>query len=137
MLIFLTDSLAAWLPFDQLSANLKILGECDIHTPRRHIPVEIYYISTTIYHQNCFNAISIFNQNHRRYVRSLDPSQLHGNLKSAVSSNCQPFDKVIDNQKVQKTVAPCGAIANSLFNGTPFLSFPLALKIYFRDTCIL
>jgi len=65
-----------------------------------------------------YYGLSNFYQNHRRYVRSLDPSQLHGNLKSAVSSNCQPFDKVIDNQKVQKTVAPCGAIANSLFNDT-------------------
>ena len=54
-------------------------------------------------------------QNHRRYVRSRDDLQLHGELKSTVSSDCDPFSKVNGTP-----IAPCGAIANSLFNGRLF-----------------
>ena len=46
--------------------------------------------------------------------------------------NCQPFDKVnvvINNQTVQKTVAPCGAIANSLFNDCLMIYFDLSIRI--------
>ena len=51
-------------------------------------------------------------QNHRRYVRSRDDLQLHGQLKGKVSSDCDPFGNVNSTP-----IAPCGAIANSLFNG--------------------
>ena len=53
-------------------------------------------------------------------MRSRDDSQLHGDLKTKVAGDCSPFDKanVMENNKsVSKPVAPCGAIANSLFNG--------------------
>ena len=61
-------------------------------------------------------------QNSRRYVKSLDSYQLIG-LKSErddeLTSDCEPFryqhvDKK-DNTKVK--YEPCGAIANSIFNG--------------------
>lgn len=51
-------------------------------------------------------------QNHRRYVRSRDDLQLHGQLNGKVSSDCDPFGTFNDTP-----IAPCGAIANSLFNG--------------------
>jgi hypothetical protein len=51
-------------------------------------------------------------QNHRRYVRSRDDNQLLGK-SGAVSSDCQPFQQ--NGSNVDYT--PCGAIANSKFNG--------------------
>ncbi|KAK2566171.1 Cell cycle control protein 50A [Acropora cervicornis] len=51
-------------------------------------------------------------KNHRRYVRSRDDLQLNGKLKEKkVSSDCEPFAKFN-----KSPIAPCGAIANSLFN---------------------
>lgn len=66
-----------------------------------------------------YYGLSNFYQNHRRYVKSRDDVQLLGNPKST-SSDCEPFamDKdPLDNNKL-KPIAPCGAIANSLFNDT-------------------
>ncbi|KAJ7392111.1 hypothetical protein OS493_013478 [Desmophyllum pertusum] len=60
-----------------------------------------------------YYGLSNFYQNHRRYVRSRDDLQLHGQLDGKVSSGCDPFGKVNGTP-----VAPCGAIANSLFNDT-------------------
>ena len=48
-------------------------------------------------------------------MRSRDDLQLHGQLEGKVSSDCDPFAKVNDTP-----IAPCGAIANSLFNGRLF-----------------
>ncbi|XP_065654307.1 cell cycle control protein 50A isoform X3 [Hydra vulgaris] len=58
-----------------------------------------------------YYGLSNFYQNHRRYVRSRDDSQLHGEVSSSVNSNCDPFGS--SNGIVY---APCGAIANSMFN---------------------
>lgn len=52
-------------------------------------------------------------QNHRRYVKSRDDEQLLGRLSLTPSSDCTPFAYTDDG----KPIAPCGAIANSLFNG--------------------
>ncbi|MEQ2181819.1 hypothetical protein GOODEAATRI_015462 [Goodea atripinnis] len=62
-----------------------------------------------------YYGLSNFYQNHRRYVKSRDDSQLNGNEKSLEepSKECEPYAKH-DN----KPIAPCGAIANSMFNGT-------------------
>ncbi|CDW57591.1 CDC50 domain containing protein [Trichuris trichiura] len=68
-------------------------------------PVYLYY------------GLSGFYQNHRRYVKSRDDIQLLGDPKH-VSSDCAPF------QYVDKLpIAPCGAIANSLFNDTFLLNY--------------
>lgn len=67
-----------------------------------------------------YYGLSNFYQNHRRYVKSRDDHQLLGALGD-VSNECSPFDRVpVDtNRNVTdyKQVVPCGAIANSLFNG--------------------
>lgn len=69
-------------------------------------PVYMYYSLTNFY------------QNHRKYVKSRDDFQLLGQLSKTVSSDCRPFDYVVDESGVKKPIAPCGAIANSLFNDT-------------------
>ncbi|XP_027708743.1 cell cycle control protein 50A [Vombatus ursinus] len=62
-----------------------------------------------------YYGLSNFYQNHRRYVKSRDDSQLNGDLNSLEnpSKECEPYLKYQD-----KKIAPCGAIANSMFNDT-------------------
>jgi hypothetical protein len=67
-----------------------------------------------------YYELTNFYQNHRRYVKSRDDEQLLGRFgdPSAPSpSDCAPFGNVGD-----KTIVPCGAIANSLFNDTLLLT---------------
>ena len=76
-------------------------------------PVLLYYRLTNFY------------QNHRRYVKSLDTSQLGGNFISndtISTSACNPIKLAPNN----KTYYPCGLIANSLFNDT--IRSPVALN---------
>ena len=65
-----------------------------------------------------YYGLDNFYQNHRRYVKSRSDKQLKGvKLTSdTVPSDCAPFDKDNDNL----VYAPCGAIANSMFNGRCF-----------------
>ncbi|XP_005813170.1 cell cycle control protein 50A-like [Xiphophorus maculatus] len=67
------------------------------------------------YESNVFMyyGLSNFYQNHRRYVKSRDDSQLNGNEESLrkPSKECEPYAK-----HGNKPIAPCGAIANSMFN---------------------
>ncbi|KAK8179375.1 CDC50 family protein-like protein [Phyllosticta citribraziliensis] len=68
-------------------------------------PVLMYYRLTDFY------------QNHRRYVKSEDATQLQGTFRSNSSisgSDCDPL-KLDENGKAYY---PCGLIANSLFNDT-------------------
>jgi len=62
-------------------------------------PVYMYYGLTNFY------------QNHRRYVKSRDDKQLYGDITRDLNEDCDPF-KMANGSKY----APCGAIANSLFN---------------------
>jgi hypothetical protein len=56
-------------------------------------------------------------KNHRRYVRSRDDAQLRGDLSQSVSSDCKPYAEGLDKYNQTRAIAPCGTIANSLFNG--------------------
>lgn len=60
-----------------------------------------------------YYGLSNFYQNHRRYVKSRDDDQLLGKLTEPPSTDCEPFAK-----DGSRPIAPCGAIANSLFNDT-------------------
>uniref|UniRef100_A0A8B9L260 Cell cycle control protein n=1 Tax=Astyanax mexicanus TaxID=7994 RepID=A0A8B9L260_ASTMX len=62
-----------------------------------------------------YYGLSNFYQNHRRYVKSRDDSQLNGDKSSLTnpSKECEPY-----RISEKKPIAPCGAIANSLFNDT-------------------
>lgn len=59
-----------------------------------------------------YYGLSNYYQNHRRYVKSRDDDQLLGRLSNPASTDCAPFDKDSEG----KPIAPCGAIANSLFS---------------------
>lgn len=59
-----------------------------------------------------YYGLTNYYQNHRRYVKSRDDFQLLGKLSQTPSSDCAPYDFYNG-----KPIAPCGAIANSLFNG--------------------
>ncbi|XP_011137993.1 cell cycle control protein 50A isoform X2 [Harpegnathos saltator] len=60
-----------------------------------------------------YYGLTNFYQNHRRYVKSRDDNQLLGDLTLIVSSDCEPFAYEETNRT---PIAPCGAIANSLFS---------------------
>lgn len=64
-----------------------------------------------------YYGLSNYYQNHRRYVKSRDDDQLLGHLSLTPSTDCVPFAYADTETGVQKPIAPCGAIANSLFNG--------------------
>lgn len=68
-----------------------------------------------------YYGLSNYYQNHRRYVKSRDDDQLLGRLSETPASDCEPFAKTSDG----RPIAPCGAIANSLFNDT--------LQIFWTD----
>lgn len=70
-----------------------------------------------------YYGLSNFFQNHRRYVKSRDDNQLVGNdVSGGVSSDCAPYNVRQNSSADNKPIAPCGAIANSLFNDTFVLS---------------
>ncbi|XP_005406952.1 PREDICTED: cell cycle control protein 50A [Chinchilla lanigera] len=62
-----------------------------------------------------YYGLSNFYQNHRRYVKSRDDSQLNGDSSALLnpSKECEPYRRNED-----LPIAPCGAIANSMFNDT-------------------
>ncbi|CAI4036146.1 hypothetical protein SMKI_14G3650 [Saccharomyces mikatae IFO 1815] len=66
--------------------------------------------STYVYYH-----LTNFNQNYREYVQSLDLNQLKGKplIGNDLDPNCDPF-RTVNN----KTIFPCGLIANSMFNDT-------------------
>ncbi|VDM33800.1 unnamed protein product [Hydatigera taeniaeformis] len=64
-----------------------------------------------------FYGLTNFFQNHRRYVMSRDDEQLNGKPISVPSLDCEPYRYNVEDG-VKKIIAPCGAIANSLFNDT-------------------
>ena len=91
-------------------SNMAIDCQCEINfNVSKDIrgPVFVYY------------ALDNFYQNHRRYVRSRDDVQLIGDpvTKNTISSECDPY-RFRNVSNVLEPIAPCGAIANSLFNDT-------------------
>ncbi|XP_044532046.1 cell cycle control protein 50A isoform X2 [Gracilinanus agilis] len=66
-------------------------------------------------HVFMYYGLSNFYQNHRRYVKSRDDSQLNGDITALrnPSKECEPYRRDEDIP-----IAPCGAIANSMFNDT-------------------
>jgi len=67
-----------------------------------------------------YYGLTNYYQNHRRYVASRDDDQLHGLTEStanSLSSNCDPYRGNYNLSSSGIPYAPCGSIANSLFNG--------------------
>ncbi|XP_035828691.1 cell cycle control protein 50A isoform X3 [Aplysia californica] len=71
-----------------------------------------------------YYGLTNFYQNHRRYVRSRDDDQLHGeNIgPGSLNDDCDPYRTVSINSTTYG-YAPCGAIANSLFNDSFSLTY--------------
>ncbi|XP_033002502.1 cell cycle control protein 50C-like [Lacerta agilis] len=66
-----------------------------------------------------------FYQNHRRYVLSRSDAQLLGRKANIQNSNCVPFATYENGTPI----APCGAIANSMFNDTiQLFYYPASVK---------
>jgi len=64
-----------------------------------------------------YYGLTNFYQNHRRYVKSRGDKQLLGQLDSL--GDCEPFAYgPVGAAGKRRPIAPCGAIANSLFNDT-------------------
>ncbi|VDK71984.1 unnamed protein product [Litomosoides sigmodontis] len=61
-----------------------------------------------------YYALDNYFQNHRRYMKSRSDSQLLGDLKANVG-DCEPY-AYLNTSSGWKTIAPCGAVANSMFN---------------------
>lgn len=61
-----------------------------------------------------YYGLTNYYQNHRRYVKSRDDDQLLGRLSATPSTDCIPFAQ----DDGSTPIAPCGAIANSLFSDT-------------------
>lgn len=66
-----------------------------------------------------YYAMSGYYQSLRRYANSYGDKQLRGSLSTHLSHACRPFKKINDSLTGEvRPIAPCGAIANSLFNDT-------------------
>ena len=67
-----------------------------------------------------YYGLTNYFQGHRRYVKSYDLSQWKdGDLLKSVDDDCDPVDYTKKtNVTKRKPIAPCGFIANSLFNDT-------------------
>lgn len=77
-----------------------------------------FFMQGTVY---MYYGLTNFYQNHRRYVRSRDDNQLNGQVMdpSQLVDDCNPYKTTSLNGSALG-YAPCGAIANSLFNGKSF-----------------
>ncbi len=96
---------------DEANANKTCKVEINVGPQDLHPPVLIHY------------EIKNFYQNHRKYLQSVDLSQLQGKGNSArVQSNCVPLFKLGDI-----SLNPCGLIANTFFNDVIILKSPSSL----------
>lgn len=75
-----------------------------------------------------YYVLNNYHQNARRYLNSFEKKQVKGELRDGVTSDCEPFDK----NKFGRTIVPCGAIANSMFNDT-FEMFYLNKKYQIKE----
>ncbi|XP_067938407.1 cell cycle control protein 50A-like [Watersipora subatra] len=80
-----------------------------------------------------YYGLDNFYQNHRRYVKSRDDNQLRGNEipLNGLDDDCSPYKTIGDKQ-----IAPCGAIANSLFNDTLTLTYEDTTPVPLNNTGI-
>ncbi len=88
-----------------------------------------------------YYGLSNFYQNHRRYVKSRDDTQLLGNKPSKLNTECAPYDtfnEINGTTTIANTsqYAPCGAIANSLFTDTFVLKNKAGTQVNLLNTNI-
>ena len=81
-----------------------------------------------------YYSLTNYYQNHRRYVKSRDDWQLRGedvSYSGLKSGDCAPF---VGNSTSDIQYAPCGAIANSMFNGDDSLLPLFMVALCNRET---
>ena len=101
------DDVSCWQQIDNSSVSAPCL--CSVSfTLKKSFDAEVF-----IYY-----GLTNFFQSHRDYQDSYDEKQLRGSLHLDVSSECEPFAYVQDEDNYTKPIVPCGAVANSLFNDT-------------------
>lgn len=71
----------------------------------------VFYLQGDVYF---YYGLENYYQNHRRYVKSRSDAQLLG-APTTGADDCAPF--VSPNVTGNPLYAPCGAVANSMFNG--------------------
>uniref|UniRef100_A0A914YPW6 Cell cycle control protein n=1 Tax=Panagrolaimus superbus TaxID=310955 RepID=A0A914YPW6_9BILA len=87
--------------------------DCVIDQPCIHTIIINEEFSGDVYF---YYGLKNYYQNHRRYLKSRNDKQLLGNLESV--SECEPYHQVNSTSGAAQAIAPCGAIANSMFNDT-------------------
>lgn len=92
----------------QIENNQKTDCQCEIEFDiDQNVTGPVYF----------YYKLTNFFQNHRVYVKSRDNKQLSGSTDikgSNLDNNCEPFKTDANGN----AIAPCGTIANSLFNDT-------------------
>uniref|UniRef100_A0A0N5BC26 Cell cycle control protein 50A n=1 Tax=Strongyloides papillosus TaxID=174720 RepID=A0A0N5BC26_STREA len=87
----------------------------DCQTPKCFLTINVSQEMTgNVYF---YYGLDNYFQNHRRYIKSRNDDQLLGHLSK--TTDCDPYDK---DPVTNKSYAPCGAVANSMFNDTFTLS---------------
>ncbi|XP_075120735.1 cell cycle control protein 50B-like [Leptodactylus fuscus] len=113
---FTQQRLPAWQPL--LSASIILPVFFFIGLSFIGIGIGLFYSSNNIKESEApvfmYYELSNFYQNHYRYMISKDEKQLSGDLNSLKnpSNECSPYN--VNSE--QKPIAPCGAVANSMFN---------------------
>jgi hypothetical protein len=86
-----------------------------------HINVQLLVMHVTQGAVYIYYGLTNYYQNHRRYVASRDDNQLNGVSEptaNSLSSSCEPYRGYYNSSnEAGIPYAPCGSIANSLFNG--------------------
>ena len=97
----------------------RIECKCTLRIKEEDIGEENWADNVFIYY-----GLTNFDQNQNRsYVKSRDDKQLFGDLSSE-NQDCAPFlFKPVEGSDKDLKYAPCGAIANSLFNDTIVLEY--------------
>jgi hypothetical protein len=135
---FKQQRLKAWQPlltpkwvissFLLIGIAFVVIGGIVLNTSQGVVEIEKRYDDTCAFGTVCNVALTVtkemkppvyfyykltnFYQNHRRYVKSRDDTQLSG--KASDSSTCDPLETGLGGRKL----VPCGLIAASFFNDT-------------------
>ncbi|CAI9603408.1 unnamed protein product [Staurois parvus] len=113
---FTQQRLPAWQPL--LSASIILPLFFFVGLSFIGIGIGLYYSSNNITEYEgpvfMYYELSNYYQNHYRYMISRDDAQLSGSLNHLKNPSNDCFPYRVNSE--QKPIAPCGAIANSMFN---------------------
>lgn len=93
-------------------------GYYDCKTSDPNCNLTIYLAEDYVGDVYFYYALENYFQNNRRYMKSRSDKQLLGDLLANDRSDCAPYINATDVDGKIKPIAPCGVIANSMFNDT-------------------